>query len=471
MASLCPLFGRLATAFLVSMAMAGLVVPPEVVAQSRIQSQVEALGLSADTSILIEILEFDSEAGLPSHFTISNDAGQSASVELTDDGYAWQSFDDPSVSGVQEIPGLDQTLSWKIHQDGDGFFEAEMPYDSFGATVEQHFKAGQSVSTYGSLDTESKIASLAAIDSTGVVADVTVDFSAIDGELMLAGNWSAGTGDSKAVVTISIATLLILLGVATIACGLISYWCWLACNMTCEHGVDRVITSNCGTGCTCECNDAPGCGATTPTGFSTMSIDDDAPAIPMPKSAATTLTRLEPTDELHHGEPISYLLGEWAVLSIGGGDAPKILRASSTDFAQGKAAALEQSLKSAPVLEPTKTLIVEYPLHPENERKIDMPDLVLRPTLAPSSLTDGRVMVRADFQHRHLARLDVLDSNVDVAPEGIAWLKSSLDLEFHSEENHRVVTFAVLEIDGGSLKVVETFQYLPKCCSCLGPIC
>ncbi|MEM9554132.1 MAG: hypothetical protein AAGC60_07725 [Acidobacteriota bacterium] len=471
MGSFCPLLGRLAAAFLVSMAMAGLVVPPEVVAQARVHSQAEALGLSADTSILIEILEFDADAGLPTQFNVSNDQGQAASFELTDDGYAWQSLDDPSVSGVQEIPGLDQTLAWKIQQNSDGFFEAEMPFDSFGATVERHFKAGQTISAYGSWDTESKIASLAAIDSTGVVADVTIDFSSIDGELALTGNWSAATGDNKVIITIPLAALLILLGVSTIACGLMSYWCWLACSLTCEHGVDRVVTAICGVGCTCECKDAPGCGATTPTGFSTMSIDDDAPGIPLPKSAATTLTRLEPTDEMHHGKPISYLMGEWAVLSIGGGDTPKILRASSTDFAQGKVAALEQSLKSAVALEPTRTLIVEYPLHPENERKIDMPDLVVQPTLAPSGLTDGRVMVRADFQHRHLARLDVLDANVDVAPESIAWLQSSLDLEFHSDQNHRVVTFAVLEIDSGSLKVVETFQYLPKCCDCLGPIC
>ncbi|MEM9554130.1 MAG: hypothetical protein AAGC60_07715 [Acidobacteriota bacterium] len=411
---------------------------------------------------------------MPTKFTISNDRGNAAVFELTSSGYAWQSLVDPTLSGVQQIPGLDEALTWKIRQDTGGFFEADVPLESFGGSVREHFKdAGSTTLTaFGAFDPDAKVASIAAVDPAGVIADVTVDFTAIDGEIELVGAWSQSTDSDKGIIiVIPIATVLAILGLAAIACVLMNSYCFLACSLTCTWGVKRVVSSICGVSCTCECNDPPlGCGATTPTEINTLSLDDGSPTVQFPKSASTTLTRLESSDELHHGKPISYLMGEWAVFSSGGGDPLRILRASSTDFAQGKVDPLEQSLKAAPQLEPSTTLVVEYPLHPDNERKIDMPDLVLRPTLAPSGLADGRVMVRADFQHRHLARLDLLASTVEVPPVVTSWLQSSLDLEFHSDKNHRVVTFAVLEIDNGTLKVVETLQYLPKCC-CLAPPC
>ncbi|MEM9554134.1 MAG: hypothetical protein AAGC60_07735 [Acidobacteriota bacterium] len=203
-----------------------------------------------------------------------------------------------------------------------------------------------------------------------------------------------------------------------------------------------------------------------------LSLGDGIVKVDLP-AADFKLTRLESSDLEHHGQPLSYLMGEWALLSY---QAPTgkanasvaTVAASNYDFASAKQAELESVLSSGVPIKADGeqlTLVVGLPPHEANSRKIAMPELQVASARVPAGVAERKVLVRADFAEDHsLQGLDFLHDSVGAVPRELALhIEDSLALESASDEEHRVVVFALLSV-GETLEIDAVIPYLPKCC-------
>ncbi len=236
-------------------------------------------------------------------------------------------------------------------------------------------------------------------------------------------------------------------------------------------------------------DDPPGppCGNTR-TGVSMLAFEDDAPSLSL---AADTfeLTRSEPSNMKHHGEPVTYVMGEWALVDVTAPDAAgrpavSLRKTSSAAFGLAKSEPIHEALKLLPGQMPgqgearAKTiLIVEHPTHEDNSRAIPMPELQLATIeLGPSDPLSSdagsprRIMVRADFgEQRQLQGFDVIHDPVGLGEHQLQQIREGLSLQYQNDDSHRVIVFAVLEL-GERVEIERTLSYLPKCC-CTGEIC
>ncbi|MEM9554127.1 MAG: hypothetical protein AAGC60_07700 [Acidobacteriota bacterium] len=205
----------------------------------------------------------------------------------------------------------------------------------------------------------------------------------------------------------------------------------------------------------------------------TLSLSEGAVKVDLP-AADFKLTRLEASDVVHHGEPVSYLMAEWALLSYQApqGKAPARTAAIATshpDFAQAKRAELEVALGAGTAAKAAPgdhlTLVVGLPQHEANSRKIAMPDLRVATDRVPGGSAARKVLVRADFgEDRELQGLQILHDSLGGVPHELALhIERSLSLEAASDEQHRVIVFALLEV-GQTLELEAAIPYLPKCC-------
>ncbi|MEM9554129.1 MAG: hypothetical protein AAGC60_07710 [Acidobacteriota bacterium] len=214
----------------------------------------------------------------------------------------------------------------------------------------------------------------------------------------------------------------------------------------------------------------------------TLSLNDASVKSALP-ATDFTLSRLEASSAMHHGQQVSYLMGEWALLEHKRphGKASAVvetLGSSNRDFASAKRHELENALATSSI-DPARAgkvsseqqvlLVVGLPMHEPNDRKIAMPELKVTADRMTATTKPRRILVRADFAEDHsLQKLDILHDSLGGVPHSLALeIERSLRLESATDEEHRVVAFALLSV-GESLELEGVVPYLPKCCCGLG---
>jgi hypothetical protein len=212
----------------------------------------------------------------------------------------------------------------------------------------------------------------------------------------------------------------------------------------------------------------------------TMSLRGGGEPIQLP-SAEIPLTRHERSDVMHHGQQVSYLMGEWALVSYTSdeqqGASSAILAQSSPAFSEARAAevsttlAAELSTRGAAAGGKQVALMVAVPSHEANSRYIPMPDFKVAAGRPPAGSQRGEVLVRADFsEDHHLQDLRILYDDLGGVSRDLAlYIERAISLNAPPDELHRVVVFALLSV-GDSLGIESTISYLPKCC-CGGEPC
>ena len=188
------------------------------------------------------------------------------------------------------------------------------------------------------------------------------------------------------------------------------------------------------------------------------------------------LRRLEDGDVMHHGQRIRYLMPEWALVSYSAGGEPGSARAvtlgtSGDAFSETQIEELSRTLAlgvgtRAGASSGTGTaLLVAMPTHEANSRRIPMPDFQVAETRVPAGSGQGKVLVRADFADDfHLQALDFLYDSLGGVSHALALhIEKALSLRPLSDEEHRVVVFALLSV-GDSLEPEIVLSSLPSCC-------
>jgi hypothetical protein len=222
------------------------------------------------------------------------------------------------------------------------------------------------------------------------------------------------------------------------------------------------------------CGGGPGCGSSV-SQVSVLSLDGGDPLTV--STDAVALSRLEKSDVMHHGDEVSYLMGEWAVLAYGApasatksSQSVRTLRSSSPEFAVSQekmlAGTLTKGWDASLALGERISIVVATPPHEANSRQIPMPSLKLAADGLPLGVGNGKVAIRADFSEEGLLQdFEILHDTTlsGVSPSLAAHIEKALSLERVSSKEHRVVVFAVLSV-GESLKVDSSLVYLPKCC-------
>lgn len=263
-----------------------------------------------------------------------------------------------------------------------------------------------------------------------------------------------------------------------------NYNCVQACHL---YGICS-STSGSSTPADCQCvgirDDIPGCGGGGGGGgigcdsmvneVSVLHFDGGDPV--RLSTGPVTLSRLERGEEMHHGEEVSYLMGEWAVLAqatpTGFADSAlsvRTLRSSSPEFAASQAYQLRANPVAAAggssAAADRIAIVVATPPHEANSREIPMPALRIAPAGLLPGAASGKIAIRADFSEAgDLVDLEILhDTLGGVSAQLAAHIKQALSLQHVSEKRHRVVAFAVLSV-GESLEIDSKLLYLPKCC-------
>jgi hypothetical protein len=179
--------------------------------------------------------------------------------------------------------------------------------------------------------------------------------------------------------------------------------------------------------------------------------------------AAVPLTRREGSGIEYQGQPVSYLMAEWAIVEQVG-DEVRVKAAPTFDESVAK----EQANKywsGQSGLGPKKVLLAALPTHEANSRQIVIPAVRLANQLASPTEERGKLLVYAIFDENH--RLETLHA-VSRGGDGIgSWqllrqIENVLQLE-PSPEHHRVVAFVLLSI-GATIELESYLAYLPRCC-------
>lgn len=486
MTKLKRLFGDLAASTLFAVALAGIIFPQHLFAQLAPPIS-QVAGVAAEGKIRIAVESLDEGSPVPARFRVEV-GDRVVTFERSGSGYSWHDEKDASLGGFQSLPDLGEAASWQVDYDDDGFFHAGLPLDAFDPAEEPAAvvpdKVGEEeakepiLDTYGYYDAASKTVQLSAIAPSSELFDVEVSFAGLpeDAEVRLMDVWGGVPSfpNKGPIIVIPIGLLLLLLGVAIIVCAVFHQACFTGCSYECTWGVKRVISAICGVSCTCECNDPPHPCSTVAPGVEMMSLSDAA----LPFKVAPTpfgLTRLEDSGVFHHGEQIRYLMGEWALLTYTGGKAGlpqvEVAKTSSEAYARTRAADLTRSLwPLRGDLAPGRhsVLMVSVPDHPDNTRSIALPELHLEDARL-AGVGEGEALVLADFaDDRSLQELTVLDDTVGgLTPAAVEQLRGALSLDYFSDDSHRVVAFAVVEL-GESPQLKSSFAYMPKCCCNFG---
>lgn len=237
----------------------------------------------------------------------------------------------------------------------------------------------------------------------------------------------------------------------------------------------------------CQCvgirDDIPGCGGGGGGGIGCDSLVNEVAVLHLDggdlvrlSTGPVKLSRLEKGEDMHHGEAVSYLMGEWAVLAQGTpaaltDSAPSVrtLRSSSPEFAASQAYQLRANPVAAAggssAAAERITIVVATPPHEANSREIPMPALRIASVGLLPSAASGKIAIRADFSEAgELVDLEVLhDTLGGISAQLEAYIKQALSLQHVSEKRHRVVAFVVLSV-GESLEIDSKLMYLPKCC-------
>ncbi len=260
----------------------------------------------------------------------------------------------------------------------------------------------------------------------------------------------------------------------------------IQCNANCVNAcaLYGLCSSTSGSSTPADCNcvgqrfDTPGCRPpiceALVTGLTVLPLTGSNP-VQLP-TEPVRLRRLEESDVMHHGEDVSYLMGEWAILDYGTSSAttksaPSIrtLSSSSSEFASSMTSRFRGTRSTVPSrkagIGDGIAIIVAAPPHEANSRDIPMPSLKVSAGMLPVGAGSGKIAIRADFSEDGvLQKFDILyDTMGGVSPQLATHIEQALSLERLSQKEHRVVAFAVLSV-GASLEIESSLPYLPKCC-------
>ena len=471
---------RLSISALFAVALFGVLLPPQILAQALPPTYEKAAG-----RLDIEILEVDAEAELPARFRVTI-LDRPIVFELEEGGYRWHSEDDASINGFEELPDLAKVLDWNIEKEQDGLYRVEAPLDHFQAvnlTERPEKPAGTQakaemprIQGFGSFDPTSKNILLSATTGAGLM-DISVDFSAIDQAVIATdGGLQA---EKVVVVVVNVARIAAILGIAVVTCGVVSLLGGFICDDTCLHGVEGWSSQCVPTiTLTCECADPP----ISPPSCQQVPVDGggiymsltggDGPSV---EKSPYLLNRFEGSGMKHHGAEMGYTMAEWAVVSYQASAADysfEVGKASSDAFAHDRRQRLRTGLQKSLEQKNLTTgaaagLMVVPPPHDNNDRLIPLPDLRLETGGGDRHLGTGRAIVRLDYsEDRQLQALDVLVSTDGLHAEWTDALRAGLAMDYQSDKQHRVIAFATVDIDGNDLSIDQVFKYLPKCCGC-----
>jgi hypothetical protein len=188
----------------------------------------------------------------------------------------------------------------------------------------------------------------------------------------------------------------------------------------------------------------------------------------LPIREGVQLSRLAPSEVVHHGAAVSYLMAEWALVSasVNGIEVRQRATAGFDEEAAKEVALAAWGQQDSPesVIVDQKVLLVAVPSHEPNSRAIAIPELRLQADLLPPTRERGNLLVRADFGEDHrLEGLGLVHSENGAGSWNVMLaIERALTLE-PSTERHRVVTFAWLSI-GETIKIESALSYLPRCC-------
>lgn len=219
--------------------------------------------------------------------------------------------------------------------------------------------------------------------------------------------------------------------------------------------------------------DPPGCGETS-ANVVALDLERGGESIQLGR-AEIPLYYSEPSNETHRGQPVRYLMAEWAVVSVPGllsrdSWSPKPFMRSSEAFDEATANALVGAVN--PQLQgevsaenPRPVLLVALPSHEANSRQIAMPELQISGDPPPRSGQRGQVLLLADFAEDHrLQRLVLLHDTLGGVPrELMLHFERTLSLASPTTEKHRVVVFALFSV-GDTIEIDSLIPYLPRCC-------
>lgn len=206
-----------------------------------------------------------------------------------------------------------------------------------------------------------------------------------------------------------------------------------------------------------------------------MPLDGGRGTFELP-SEGIPLRRLEDSDVKHHGQRIRYVMPEWALVSYpaaGGKDAEQaITLASSSDaFSPAEIEELSRTLalgvgtRAGASSGQGTALLVALPTHEDNSRRIPMPELQVADGRVPAGSGRGKVLVRADFADDfRLQALDFLHDTLGGVSHALALhIEKALSLRRFSDQEHRVVVFALLSV-ADSLEPEIVLSSTPSCC-------
>lgn len=476
MKKLSSLLGQLLSSTLFALAMVGLILPPNVIAQPGAKPAILTSGLGAEGHLQIEVLKMSSAAELPELFQLRvND--RTLRFEKDGDGYWAYDLERPEKHTFQRVPDLHDVLRWQVERDDSGSFHARVPFDQVAEKTPDDWKVEQpegastepKLDLYGYFDTEAKTMRVASVLPQGSLVDVSVSFTAIDDATL--GLNAQGTGE-KWLIIVPLATILIILGVVVISCGLLIISQGLICDSVCPNGVQSSSASCVPPSVSCNCQPLGGggghCKSTVQT-VKAIGLDDGGSLRDLPVKGIQ-LTRLESSGMEHHGQVMRYLMAEWALVSLdpakSGGGGGRILAASSNVFSESSLADLAIGEKASAL---GTALLVAVPPHDDNSRLISLPELKLSAPI--SSAIAGQVLVQVDFsEDRRLQGLTVLHDNLGgVSAELFNQLRGSLSMSYASDDQHRAVSFALISV-GSESRLETVVTYLPKCC-CGGVPC
>lgn len=174
----------------------------------------------------------------------------------------------------------------------------------------------------------------------------------------------------------------------------------------------------------------------------------------------------------------SYIMEDWELVGLdGSGAAPVVASGVEDELADhpvsvGSASMTAQA--SGPPQEPTSLgVLIASPVHPRNSRHIPAPGIGLRNTRLPYQGEGFRVAVRIDLGEDRVARdaqvlhaLGQVPSELDLGRE----IASRLRVRYASARQHRVIVFAVADVDRhGMVHMRDSQVVLPLCCC--NPIC
>lgn len=230
----------------------------------------------------------------------------------------------------------------------------------------------------------------------------------------------------------------------------------------------------------------PPCGCCSQTNKTTVLALEGNLAAPKLTDSASTLRRLEVGPAMEDGTQVQYLMEEWAVVSIetdsrkhetGSASGIKVHNHSDPYFAQTRFdeishAAAETSIhETAPGERRGTFLIFEAPEHPNNSRAIRLPKLRLTDHRIPTASTPGKILTRIYADETGAVRAvgtlhgyDGFTSIFDPPDDLLFFLRTNLEVQYVGQEKHPVVFFAIFQLRGNTVQLLQTEGFLPRCC-------